>query len=62
MLRYILRTTFRDRFSGCEGSKLFTIDDDALQVENALLSGGRGEDCFERTELVGVEVIGDNNQ
>jgi hypothetical protein len=57
MLRYILRTSFRDGCNGCEGTKLFTIDGDATLVEDALQSGGRSEDSFERTELVGVEVI-----
>ncbi len=57
MIRYILKTTFRDGSNGCEGKKLFSIDGDAALVEAALLSGGRSETAFERTELVGVEII-----
>lgn len=56
MLRYIMRTTFRND-NGCEGSKLYTIDGDAGLVEEALLSGGMSEGGFERNELMGVEVI-----
>lgn len=40
MLRYILKTTFRDGCNGCEGAKYFTIDGDTTLVEDALLSGG----------------------
>ncbi len=57
MLRYILKTTFRDGCNRCDGEKHFTIDGDAALVEDALLSGGRSENAFERTELVGVEII-----
>ena len=57
MIRYILKTTFKDCCNGCEGSKFSTIDGDAQIVEDALLSGGRSESGYERTELIGVEII-----
>jgi hypothetical protein len=57
MLRYLMKHTFRDKYSGCEGVDFYTIDGDADQVEHSLKSGGRDEGSYERHELIGVEIL-----
>lgn len=59
MLRFILKRKFSDRHSGCEGEDLMTMDLQINALEIVLRSGGFGMDEYERTELVGVEIIGD---
>ena len=61
MLRYLIKHTFRDKYSGCEGIDYYTVDGDSSKVERYLTSGGRDESSYDRYELIGVEVIFDDN-
>lgn len=63
MLRFLIR---RQRYDGecLNALKTFyeTVDCDAPELERVLRSGGQGGgpdgDAFDRTELIGVEIIG----
>jgi hypothetical protein len=57
MLRYVMKYTYRKKYSGMEGTDYYTIDGDAEEVESALRSGGYDENSFEHHELIGVEII-----
>jgi hypothetical protein len=57
MLRFILRRETYSTVDELRTSDLFTVDAEVQALEDALCAGGRGEAGFDRTELVGVEVL-----
>lgn len=57
MIRFILKKEFLLKHNGLKGECFFTIDNDLQAFEKAICSGGIDEDAFERTHLIGVEVI-----
>ena len=57
MIRFIFKNSRRDCVSGWEGSQLFTIDIEVPEIERALTAGGYGESGYDRTELIGVEIL-----
>jgi hypothetical protein len=57
VIRYILKRSTRDEYSGCEMVTYHVIDGDAAEVERRMLSGGRGPMGYDVTTLVGVEII-----
>ena len=57
MLRFILKTKFHDAYSGVTHSSLQTIDVDVPSLESALDRGGYGEQGYDFTELIGVEIL-----
>lgn len=56
MIRFILRRRTRSVF-GAELTTYITIDGDVDELEAALKFGGLGEDQFDYTELVGAELL-----
>ncbi|QDP50383.1 MAG: hypothetical protein Tp178MES00d2C33159851_173 [Prokaryotic dsDNA virus sp.] len=57
MLRFILRTEVKDPYNGARTTEFRTIDFYAPELASALSAGGRTEDGYEFTELVGVEIL-----
>jgi hypothetical protein len=57
MLRFIIRSKYKDRCNGVECERLTTIDGEVPQLESILRGGGFAEDGYELYELVGVEVL-----
>lgn len=57
MLRFILKTSFRNGLNGQEGESFETLDIDVPQLQAALSKGGFSEDSYEATQLVGVEML-----
>ena len=57
MIRFIMRSAFKDGHSGCEGSSLVTLDVEVGELESLLRSGGMGLSGYQRIELVGVEIL-----
>lgn len=57
MLRFIVKRRTNDCYSGAMFSNLQTIDVDVPALESALDRGGYGEQGYDLTELVGVEVL-----
>lgn len=57
MLRMIIKHSFKDHVSGCEGSGFITIDFENAEIEDLLISGGRSEHGYDRYEIVGVEIL-----
>lgn len=57
MLRFILRRRVVDVSASIERSSLFTIDTAAPDVERELRGGGYSEHGHDFTELVGVEIL-----
>ena len=62
MIRFIIRVKNLDSVSGAAWEQLATIDADVPELERALRSGGRGENCYELVELVGAEVLETNDE
>ena len=62
MLRFILKQRVKNDISGVEFERLYTIDVDVPEVERALDSGGYGENGYDRTDLVGVEILRKENE
>lgn len=56
MLRFLIRRKSRE-VCGVERESHYTIDGDIKKLEEALTSGGFGEDLYEIHELIGVEVL-----
>lgn len=57
MLRFILKRTIRDNISGGYESEAFvTVDVNVPEVERLLCRGGYGENGFDATRLIGVEI------
>ena len=59
MIRFLMKHTFKDKYSQCEGVNYYTIDDDLDALEAALKSGGMDDGGYCRNELIGVEVTDD---
>lgn len=57
MLRFIIKTKWRDQTSGAEGEDLRTLDIDVPELQDALTVGGYGEFGYDMASLVGVEVL-----
>jgi len=57
MIRFILQTSYRYEASGMEGQDFHTLDLAVPELEKQLTSGGFGETGYQRTELMGAEVI-----
>jgi len=56
MLRFILKNTYSCELTGDSGEILKTIDIDLPLLEEELKKGGFGENGFDKTELIGVEI------
>lgn len=57
MLRFILVTNGYNPLENHSWSEHWTIDGDLQALERALTSGGHGNGGYERTSLVGVEIL-----
>lgn len=57
MLRFIIRTKWRDGISGAEGEHFKTLDVDVPELQDALSIGGYGESGYDMAQLVGVEFL-----
>ena len=60
MLRFIIKTKWRDLHSGAEGEYFKTLDLDVPELQDALTIGGYGESGYEMAALVGVETLKEN--
>ena len=58
MIRFILKRS-RKHDSGYVEADFFTIDNDLEALERVLTMGGYGENTYDATSLVGVEVVMD---
>jgi hypothetical protein len=56
MLRFMLRMRSKYTPDSSEFTSHFTLDADVPDLESMLLAGGLGNNAYEITELVGVEV------
>ncbi len=63
MIRFLMVRKQMDSCTGVAWSSFYTIDEDTEALERDLQSGGRGENGYDLTELLGVEIIRqpDNN-
>lgn len=57
MIRFIIKTKWRDGHSGAEGEYFKTLDLDVPALQDALTIGGYGESGYEMATLVGVETL-----
>ncbi|MBW0450885.1 hypothetical protein [Paraburkholderia phenoliruptrix] len=57
MIRFILKTKFRDGHNGQEGEYFKTLDLDVPELQEVLSAGGLSESSYDATQLVGVEII-----
>lgn len=62
MLRFIIKSEWRDGYNGSTGEDLSTLDIDLPELEKILSSGGFSETSYQRCSLVGVEVRKSNPQ
>lgn len=60
MIRFILRRRRHCAYDGMDLTDFETIDFDVPELEAAMAKGGFGESGYDRTELVGAEVITPN--
>lgn len=60
MLRFILKNTVKNDLIDLKETTYTTIDLNVIELEKLLTDGGSGEHGYDRTELVGVEVIKGN--
>lgn len=56
MLRFIIKSEWRDGYNGAAGEDLSTLDIDVPALEEILSRGGFSETSYQRCSLVGVEV------
>ncbi|MEX3933315.1 hypothetical protein AB4Y32_16180 [Paraburkholderia phymatum] len=59
MLRFIIKTKWREGHSGAEGEFFKTIDLDVPELQDALTLGGYSENSYEMAQLIGVETLKD---
>lgn len=59
MIRFIIKTKWRDGHSGAEGEYFKTLDVDVPELQDALTIGGYGESGYEMAQLVGIETLRD---
>lgn len=57
MIRFILKRETRDKVSGYRGESFETLDVNVPELQERLSKGGRGENGFDYTTLVGAEVV-----
>lgn len=57
MIRLILKRHTKERFHQVETIAYETLDADIPQLEERLNSGGRDEDAYDFTTLIGAEVL-----
>jgi hypothetical protein len=57
MLRFILKRRIKDNVSTLEYENFYTLDVDCPELERHLLRGGCGEDMYDYTDLIGVEIL-----
>ena len=57
MIRFVLKRHQRDINTGVDWTTYETIDGDVVPLESALTRGGRGENGYDLTERLGVEVF-----
>jgi hypothetical protein len=60
MIRFIIKTKWRDGNSGAEGEYFKTLDVEVPELQDALTVGGYGENGYEMAVLVGVETLKDS--
>lgn len=58
MIRFILKRKHRDNISGAEWTEMETFESHFSPLQAALQRGGMGQDGYDLTELVGVEIVG----
>lgn len=61
MLRFIIKTKWRDGISGAEGEYFKTLDIVVPKLQDELCKGGFGESGYDMVQLVGVEVLPDED-
>lgn len=59
MLRAVIRYKVKDQYNGAEYQRLQTLEIDCPELETVLRDGGMSESGYSITELVGVEVVND---
>ena len=57
MIRFILRHSVRDEYSGAHFEHFYTVDCDVPDLEAALDRGGYGESGCDIHQLIGCELI-----
>jgi hypothetical protein len=57
VIRFIIKTKWRDGHSGAEGECFKTLDLDVPALQDALTIGGYGECGYEMAQLIGVETL-----
>jgi hypothetical protein len=62
MVRFILKRVIKDNASGLESEHFETLDANVPELENRLLWGGCGEQSYDYTKLIGVEVLPEQKQ
>lgn len=60
MLRFVIKQHDQDHNQGTDHRDYYTIDADVPELEAALRRGGTGPMGFERHELLGVELLGND--
>ena len=60
MVRLIFKRTWQDNISGSRSESFETVDMDIPVIEEILSAGGFGESGFDRTDLIGVEILTHN--
>ena len=60
MVRLIFKRTWQDNISGDRSESFETVDMDIPVIEEKLSAGGFGESGFDRTDLIGVEILTHN--
>lgn len=57
MLRFIIKREIKDGYNGLVLSDFETLDLDVPSLESILTGGGFSENSYDRSSLVGVEVL-----
>jgi hypothetical protein len=57
MIRFIVKTKWKDGYNGSEGEHFKTLDIDVPALEEALSAGGFSEHSYDLPSLVGVELL-----
>jgi hypothetical protein len=60
VIRFIIKTKWRDSNSGAEGEYFKTLDVDVPELQDALSIGGYGGSGYEVAQLIGVETLKDS--
>jgi hypothetical protein len=62
MIRFILKRVIKNNISGLESEYFETLDLKLPELENRLLWGGCGEQSYDHTKLIGVEILAEQKQ